>query len=146
MMCQSQFETTILSRVPPKSILLVEDAPDVAEAVSGLLLRLGHGIVHAIDGRKALEEFKPGKFDLVITDYSMPRMNGVELAEIIKRRAPMQPILMVTAFAFTLAAYDGRPLPVDAMLSKPFHARELNQTIEQLFSEKPVMAKVEAPE
>ena len=87
----------------------------------------------AANGRQALELFNPGKFDLVMTDYSMPRMNGVELAEIIKRRAPQQLILMVTAYAFTLAAYDGRPLPVDRVLRKPFHPRELNQTLGELF-------------
>lgn len=127
-------ETTIISRIPPKKILLVEDSPDVAEMIQALLNRLGHQVERSSDGRAALGQFKPGKFDLVITDYSMPRMNGVELAETVKRRSPHQRILMVTAFTFTLAAFDGRPLPVDGVLRKPFHPREFNNALTDLFA------------
>jgi|SRR5579863_1202322 len=127
-------ETTIISRIPPKKILLVEDAPDVADVMQTMLTTLGHEVELSVDGRHALMQFKPGRFDLVITDYAMPRMNGVELAEIIKRRSPQQPVMMVTAFTFTIAAYDGRPLPVDCILRKPFHPREFNETLTQLFN------------
>ena len=133
MATETRSETTIISRIPPKKILMVEDAPDVAEVMCALLVRLGHHVELATDGKDGLNQFKTGKFDLVITDYSMPRMNGVELAETIKRRSPRQIILLVTAYTFTLAAYDGRPLPVDAILRKPFHPREFNNTLTELF-------------
>ena len=127
-------ETTIVSRIQPKKILLVEDASDVADAMQAMLVRLGHQVELSVDGKDALSHYKPGKFDLVITDYAMPRMNGVELAETIKRRSPLQHILMVTAYTFTIAAYDGRPLPVDCILRKPFHPREFNETLTRLFA------------
>lgn len=129
-------ETTIISRIPPKKILLVEDAPDLADAMQAMLAALGHEVELAPDGKDGLNQYKIGKFDLVITDYSMPRMNGVELAETIKRRSPRQIILMVTAFTFTIAAYDGRPLPVDRILRKPFHPRDFNNTLTELFPPK----------
>src|SRR5208282_1587607 len=101
--------------------------------LESMLIRLGHTVEISTDGKDALARYKPGKFDLVITDYSMPRMNGVELAEILKRRSAEQRILMVTAYTFTIAAYDGRPLPVDAILRKPFHPKEFNETLTRLF-------------
>ena len=130
--------TVVISRMPPKRILLVEDSPDVAQILRDMLAEFGHEVETAPDGKEALARFKPGKYDLLITDYSMPKMNGVELAEIIKRRAPKQPILMITAFAFTIAAYDGRPLPVDAILRKPFHPKEFRDILTTMFPAKPV--------
>jgi len=114
-------------------MLLVDDVPDLARALETMLLKLGHSVDVCRDGKEALAKYKPGKYDLVITDYSMPRMNGVELAEIIKRRSADQLILMVTAYTFTIAAYDGRPLPVDAILRKPFRPKEFNDTLAELF-------------
>ncbi len=114
-------------------MLLVDDIPDLARALETMLLKLGHTVEVSPDGKDALTRFKPGKYDLVITDYSMPRMNGVELAEIVKRRSAGQLILMVTAYTFTIAAYDGRPLPVDAILRKPFRPKEFNDTLAELF-------------
>ena len=131
-----QEDTVVVSRVPRKRILLAEDSADVAQALRDMLGEFGHEVDHAPDGKEALTRYKPGRFDLVITDYSMPRMNGVELAEIVKRRSPKQPILMITAFAFTIAAFDGRPLPVDVILRKPFHPKEFQDALVKLFPAK----------
>lgn len=118
-------------------MLLVDDVPDLARALETMLLKLGHTVEVSMDGKDALTRYKPGKYDLVITDYSMPRMNGVEFAEIVKRRSAEQRILMVTAYTFTIAAYDGRPLPVDAILRKPFRPKEFNDTLAEMFLPKP---------
>lgn len=134
---QADGNTVILSRIPRKRILLAEDSADVAQTLCDTLAGLGHEVELAADGKDALARYKVGLYDLLITDYSMPKMNGVELAEIIKRRSPKQPILMITAFAFTIAAYDGRPLPVDAILRKPFLPKEFQDTLAGLFPAKP---------
>jgi CheY-like chemotaxis protein len=131
-----QEDTVVISRIPRKRILLAEDSADVAQALCDMLAEFGHEVDHAPDGKEALTRYKPGKYDLVITDYSMPRMNGVELAEIVKRRSHKQPILMITAFAFTIAAFDGRPLPVDAVLRKPFLPKEFQAALVKLFPAK----------
>ncbi len=133
MAAENKTDTVIISRVPPKKMLLVDDIPDLAKSLEAMLLKLGHAVEVSPDGKDALTRYKPGKYDLVITDYSMPRMNGIELAEILKRRSAEQLILMVTAYTFTIAAYDGRPLPVDAILRKPFRPKEFNDTLAELF-------------
>lgn len=120
--------------ISPKRILVVDDAPQVAETIQATLIQFGHQVEIAEDGKDALRQFEPGKYDLVVTDYSMPKMNGVELAAVIKKRAPGQLILLITAYAFSIAANDARPLPVDFVLCKPFPPRELEAALAELFA------------
>jgi DNA-binding response OmpR family regulator len=127
-------DTKVTPKPMPKRVLVVEDSSEMAEAMKLTLVQHGHQVEVAVDGREALKRFKPGHYDLVITDYNMPRMNGVEMAEIIRRRASDQPIMMVTAFAFTIAAFDGRPLPVDRVLHKPFKPEEFEHAVNDSFT------------
>src|SRR2546423_13781417 len=84
---------------PQRRILVVDDEPEVCNAVKMLLNFDGHIVEVASNGKDALEMFEHGKFDLIITDFEMPRMKGDELAAAIKARAPNQPIVMITAYA-----------------------------------------------
>ena len=59
----------------------------------------GHEVITASSGNEALALFGQGRFDLVITDYTMPVMKGDELARAIKARVPDQPVIMLTAHA-----------------------------------------------
>jgi CheY-like chemotaxis protein len=128
-------DTEVLPRaVPPKNVLVADDASDMTQMLDKILSRFGHNVETCADGRDALNRFKPGKYDLVITDYAMPKMNGIELAHIIKKRDPAQLIIMVTGFAFTIAAYDMRPVPADFILRKPFDVKQLNDALTTLFS------------
>lgn len=123
--------TSVLS---PKRILLVDDAQQVADTIKAALVEFGHRVDLAADAQDALRRFQPGKYDLVITDYAMPKMNGVEVATAIRKRAPGQLILLVTAYAFSIAAKDGRQLPVNSILHKPFYPRELEVALAELFA------------
>lgn len=119
------------TRVFGKRILVADDDPAVRESLN-LLLRIDrHTVVEATNGREALELFTKEPFDLVIADYAMLEMQGNELAQNIKRIAPAQPILMVTAYLEKLA---GSGIPVDAILGKPFRVDELRQAIAKLLS------------
>lgn len=89
----------------------------------------GHVVETASNGKDALAMFEPAKFDLVITDFSMPAMRGDELAAAIKARAPTQPIVMITAYAEVLQT-SGNPLVgVDFIISKPFLLENLREAI-----------------
>jgi CheY-like chemotaxis protein len=123
--------TTLVSK-PTKKALVVDDAVQVTDMLRSMLGQLGYHVEVSVDGRDALMKYKPGKYDLIVTDYAMPKMNGIELAHIIKDRAPAQPIMMVTGFAFTIAAYDMRPVPVDAILRKPFDVKQVKESLENL--------------
>jgi len=122
-------ETEPVSR---KRVLLVDDEQGVRIAVKLLLEALfDYNITEASNGREAFKIFSREKFDLVITDYSMPDMKGSQLALEIRKVAPKQPILMITAFADQLR---GAENPVDDILNKPFSARELTRAIDNVFS------------
>ncbi len=114
-----------------KRILLVEDERWVRECIKRLLCLDEHTVTEAANGVEASELFGQADFDVVITDYDMPKMAGDELAATIRDRAPSQPIIMITACAERLR---GRCNPVDAVLSKPFGVDELRQTLANLLS------------
>jgi CheY-like chemotaxis protein len=112
-----------------KRILVVDDEPFVCDAVKMMLAFDGHQVDTANSGKEALTAFENGKFDIVITDFSMPDMKGDELAAAIKSRAPNQPVVMITAYAEMLQA-SGNPLSgVDFVISKPFLLENLREAI-----------------
>ncbi|MCL5745627.1 MAG: response regulator, partial [Acidobacteria bacterium] len=67
--------------VPGARILLVDDNQSGLAARKSVLEEFGHKVTTAVSGHDALESFGSETFDLVITDYKMPRMNGIELIE-----------------------------------------------------------------
>lgn len=119
------------TRVSGKRILLVEDERWVRECIKRLLALDAHQITEAGNGVEAIELFAQGEFDVVITDYDMPKMTGDTLMEEIRSRAPFQPILMITACA---ERFTNRENSADAVLSKPFGIAELRQTLATLLS------------
>lgn len=124
---------TGVSEVPPKRILVVDDAPDVADTIQSALRALGHKVDTVTNPDEALIQYGPGKYDLVIADYSMPRMNGVELAEAIRHRSQDQLIMMLTAYAFSIASQHQAPLPVNKVLMKPASMKDLQDALVSLF-------------
>ena len=114
-----------------KRILLVDDQQSVREAISLLLGLDEHTVIEASNGAEALDLFLHDQFDLVITDFEMPKMKGNELAARIKQLSPAQPILMITAYAEKLGDTDN---PVDAILNKPFALEELRRVMARFLS------------
>src|SRR3954453_10279349 len=114
---------------PQRRILVVDDEQFVSDAVKMMLKFDGHLVETANSGNAALATFEPGKFDLVITDFSMPGMKGDELAAAIKARAPQQAIVMITAYAEMLQASGNLLKGVDFVISKPFLLENLREAI-----------------
>ena len=112
-----------------KRILLVDDEPSVRGSFRMMLEIDDHTVTEASDGAEALDLFAKGQFDLVTTDFEMPVMKGNELAVRIKRMAPKQPILMITAYGKELGDSEN---PVDAILNKPFTLDQLSRAITTL--------------
>ena len=113
----------------PKRILLVDDDMLIAMSSADMLIDLGHEVVEAHSGSEALECFGDGSdFDLVITDYSMPGMNGGELARRVREISPGMPILIASGYAELPAGLD---LNV-ARLGKPYTQEQLQLEIGRL--------------
>ena len=114
-----------------KRVLLVDDEEPLRACVRMMLELEGLQVTEASNGAEALHLFALGEFDLVITDFQMPLMEGNELAVKLKRLAPSLPILMVTASGRARREAEN---PVDALLGKPFAVTELRCTLRKLLS------------
>ncbi len=110
----------------------MDDDQSVRQSISLLLGIDNHTVMTAADGAEALNLLKSDQFDLVITDFDMPGINGDELALIIKRQSPTQPILMITACLEKRPDLDSG---VDAVLEKPFPFADLRGAITALLND-----------
>src|SRR6266700_6471673 len=114
------------------TVLVVDDEPLVCNALKFLLDRFGFDTVTAQSGAEALDWLKDKEFQLVITDFAMPRMSGVDLAIAIKAKIPRQPILMLTAYA---ERFWSEPVPaVDKILAKRISIPKLQEAIKLVSS------------
>lgn len=117
-------------RIVGKRILLADDQQPVRTAIRVMLMIDQHTVTEAANGSEALTLYHKERYDLVITDHSMPEMAGSDLAVSIKQLRPSQPIIMITAYAALFPP--SKENPVDAVLPKPFSFSELRQTIAKL--------------
>jgi CheY-like chemotaxis protein len=120
--------------IAQRRVLVVEDEPLVCEAVKLLLAFDGHTVETAGNGQEGLKLFESGKYDLVITDYEMPKMKGDELAIAIKARNQKQPVIMITAHDEMLRATGNTLTGVDLLISKPFRLEDLRAGIAKVTS------------
>ncbi|MBC8162869.1 MAG: response regulator transcription factor [Roseiflexaceae bacterium] len=114
-----------------QTILLVEDALDLAQAVGRELTAAGFRIVHAADGVAALEAFAREQPDLVVLDWMLPRLDGLEVLKRL-RQGSTTPVLMLTARAEEADLVIGLELGADDYLAKPFGNRELVARVKAL--------------
>ena len=105
-------------------ILLVEDSADLATVVTRELDSSGHRVILANDGVQALELHERDHPDLVILDWMLPRMDGIEVLRRL-RQTSATPVLMLTARSEETDRVIGLELGADDYLTKPFSMREL---------------------
>ena len=117
-----------------KSILIVDDESHIINVLA-LKLRNAQFEVHtASNGEEALKQAESVKPDLVITDYSMPVMNGLELVKQLRSQEPTQnlPVIMLTARGQNVEEDDGDAPKIDLLMSKPFSPREILQKVQMI--------------
>lgn len=104
-------------------VLLVDDEDDVRDVATTLLEKLGVEVTTATNGREGVDEFakEGGRFDLVLMDYLMPEMNGVEAAEAMRRVREDVKILMMSGFDEQSSVKKYENVGMAGFLQKPFH-------------------------
>lgn len=122
------------NNIVPRNILVVDDEEYVCDALKMLLTLDGHEVATANSGLEALDIFSQRRFDVVITDYSMPAMKGDELAAAIKLRNPAQPIVMITAYVEVLTGTKTPLNGIDVLVSKPFRLEQLREAIAKVLA------------
>ena len=118
-------------------ILVVDDFSTMRRIIKGLLQDLGYAnITEADDGQTALPLLKEGAFDLLITDWNMPGMHGVELLRQVRadQRLATLPVLMLTAEAKREQIVEAAQAGVNGYVIKPFTAAVLKEKIEKIFA------------
>jgi len=101
----------------------------------------GYDVVSASDGEEAYELACSEKPDIVVTDYQMPVMSGLELIEKLRKNEDTKdvPVIMLTARSFAVEQEQQEKLRIDRCLSKPFSPKELLGNIEDVLYQKQVM-------
>ena len=115
-------------------ILFVDDEPILANLGKLMLETLGYAVVTRTSGVEALELFRdnPGSFDLVITDMTMPRMTGAELArELMRIRADI-PIILCTGFSYSMSEEKAKAIGIREYAMKPLIRQDLARIVRKV--------------
>jgi two-component system chemotaxis response regulator CheY len=121
-------------------VLVIDDFPTMRRIVKNLLKQLGYeNIEEAEDGVQALAKLKAGGYGLVISDWNMPNMEGIDLLRNVRADENLKPIpfLMVTAEAEKEKVIEAIKAGVDNYIVKPFTAEVLKEKLEKIADKKP---------
>ena len=113
-------------------VLVVDDKEAARDLVTELLEADGHWVEAVPDGVEALARLAEARFDIVVTDRSMPAMSGDELARTIKESGTPLPVLMITGFGVLMLSAGECPFGVDLVLPKPVTRAALRQALATL--------------
>jgi len=118
----------------PRRILYIDDEPMLRTVVGGMLEQDGHTVEVADGGQAGLEAFRAAQargepFEVVITDLGMPRMDGRQVAQTVKRESPTTPVILLTGWEPWLHSEGERPQAVDVVLSKPPSRDDLRRAL-----------------
>lgn len=109
-------------------LLVVDDNPDILQVLSSIVTLFGHGVDEAVDGLEALRLFRKGRYDVVVTDADIPRIDGIQLCRFVKTK---RPDILVIGMSGDLAALKKmEDAGADICLPKPFGLDELQSAIE----------------
>ena len=115
-----------------KSILIVEDEPNISDFVKGELEYEGYDVCIKVVGREGLEEALRNEYDLIILDVMLPSMNGFEICRRLKREK-QSPVIMLSAKDSVMDKVNGLQIGADDYIAKPFAIEELLARIEVVF-------------
>lgn len=117
-----------------KSILSVDDSPSIREMVKYCLESAGYNITEAVDGEDGLNKARTKRFDLVLTDQNMPRMDGLSLIKSLRAMSDYKstPILMLTTESGEEIKIQGRAAGATGWLVKPFAPQKLIDVVKKV--------------
>ncbi len=116
----------------PARILVVDDEESIRDLLRLVLTGEGYSVVTANDGVEAIEYLEAQRFDLIITDLVMPKVNGVEVLRAAKRIDPNYPVMVITGFPSVETVTKLVRLGVGDYLTKPFNIDVVIVTVAKL--------------
>ncbi len=113
-----------------RTILVVDDELENRRLYSEILGDMGYSVIDKPDGASAISSIHEGlEIDLVVTDYRMPDMSGLELVMALRRVLPSVPVIMITAYASIENYFQSLSLGVFEYINKPFVKGEFERII-----------------
>lgn len=118
-------------------ILLAEDDEALSHFLQKSLKRAGHRVTYARDGLEAYHKLQENHYDLLLTDLSMPGMDGIDLVKKIREQLNQIRVMFITGFsAVAIEASQNEFENSIEVVSKPFHLNDLTNRIEKMLNEK----------
>jgi len=130
-------------RTQRKKILIADDEAHILHVVTMKLSNAGYEVITAMDGEEALELCRSKKPDLLITDYQMPYLTGLELCKRLRQdeQTARIPVLMLTARGFDIESHEMSEAGINDVISKPFSPREILRKVENLLENAQTVAR-----
>ncbi|MCH7946926.1 MAG: response regulator [candidate division Zixibacteria bacterium] len=129
---------SVISDSQVSKILAVDDQPVILELISAMCQSLGYEVTTATSGEQALMLAEKTKFELILTDLSMPSMSGLELARRLRKTHPDVPIILVTGWEAGLPESELRQAGITEVLYKPFRIEQLTNLVKASMADKTV--------
>lgn len=119
-----------------KRILIADDEPDILKVITFRLTKLGYEIILAVNGQEAIEFAQRHKPDLILLDYRMPILDGLEACRKIKENEATKkiPIIFMTASSASIDMSNVKKVFGDDFIKKPFEAEDLLDKIKKFIS------------
>ncbi len=124
--------------------LIVDDEETVREILSGFLESFGFETVCAQDGEEALQIYKKGTFDIVISDMMMPNMGGMDLLNELKQIDPDVIFILITGYPSMESAIAAIKMGARDYITKPFNIEEIKLKIDRALLERSLLGEVKS--
>lgn len=121
-----------MTRKLRQQVFFVDDEPNVRKVVAKTLARLGVEVTCFASGAACLEQLASQACDLLITDFKMPKMDGIALLRKAKRIAPWMPVLIVTGYGDVPLAVKAMRIGAADFIEKPLHKETLLRKVEPM--------------
>jgi two-component system KDP operon response regulator KdpE len=107
------------------TVLIVDDEPSIRISLRTILSGLGFAVVEAARGEEAVSLVRTAQFDIVLLDINMPGLGGIEVCRLMRKNAPLLPIVMLTVQSSEDRKVEALDAGADDYITKPFQLREL---------------------
>jgi DNA-binding NtrC family response regulator len=112
-----------------KEIMVVDDEAGIRALLSDALMQEGYSVTLAEDGMDSLRQMGKRRYDLLITDINMPKLNGLELIRMMKKRGRREKVILISGEPVDNILLNKESMPVFAQLKKPFTMDHLLKTV-----------------